>query len=47
MELGEKFVGKTFIDVLGKRNEEVVINEHGYGEFFCNAGSVSVWVMKV
>ena len=47
MELGEKFAGKVFIDVLGKREEEVMVNEDGYGEFFCNAGSVSVWVLKV
>ena len=47
MELGEKFARKTFIDVLGKREEEVTVNQDGYGEFFCNAGSVSVWVLKV
>jgi len=47
MEVGKHFSGKTFIDVLGKRNEEIVINEEGCGEFFCEAGSVSVWVLKV
>lgn len=47
MELGENFVGKTFFDVLGKRNEQVIINDNGFGEFFCEAGSVSVWIVKV
>lgn len=45
MEIGKSFAGKTFTDALGKRQEEVVINENGYGEFFCAAGSVSVWVL--
>jgi len=47
MEIGEKFSGKIFIDILGKREEEVTINENGCGEFLCAAGSVSVWVLKV
>lgn len=47
MEIGKSFSGKTFIDVLAKRKEEVLIDENGFGEFFCNAGSVSVWVLKI
>lgn len=47
MEIGEKFVGKIFIDILGKCKEEVTINENGCGEFHCAAGSVSVWVLKL
>lgn len=46
MEMGTAFANKTFIDILGKRTEEVTLNEMGFGEFFCNAGSVSVWVLK-
>ncbi len=46
MEVGKHFAGKTFIDVLGKRSEEVLINESGFGEFLCEAGSVSVWIVK-
>ncbi|MGZ5246675.1 MAG: alpha-amylase [Flavitalea sp.] len=46
MEVGARYAGKTFIDILKKQESEVVINEHGWGEFFCNAGSVSVWVEK-
>ncbi|RZK58547.1 MAG: alpha-amylase [Pedobacter sp.] len=47
MEIGKHFTGKIFIDILGKRNEEVIIDDEGWGEFFCEAGSVSVWVLKV
>ncbi|WP_316738212.1 alpha-amylase [Pedobacter aquatilis] len=46
MEIGEKFAGKTFVDALGNREGEVMINETGRAEFHCNAGSVSVWVLK-
>ncbi|WP_316785394.1 alpha-amylase [Pedobacter frigiditerrae] len=47
MEIGNHLTGKIFVDILGKRNEEVTIDEDGWGEFFCEAGSVSVWVLKV
>ena len=47
MEIGKHFVGKTFVDALGYRQQEVVIDENGWAEFHCNAGSVSVWVLKV
>ncbi|WP_131538167.1 alpha-amylase [Pedobacter nototheniae] len=46
MEVGEKFAGKTFIDALGYREQEVIIGENGWAEFHCNPGSVSVWVLK-
>lgn len=46
MEIGQKFAGKTFIDALGHREGELVIDENGWAEFHCNAGSVSVWVLK-
>ena len=45
MEIGVEFSGKTFIDFLGNRAEQVTVNEEGKGEFFCNGGSVSVWVL--
>ncbi|RZL48055.1 MAG: alpha-amylase [Pedobacter sp.] len=47
MEIGQQFAGKTFIDVLGRRNEEILINENGCGEFLCEAGCVSVWILKI
>lgn len=46
MEMGKKFAGKTFIDALGHREGELTIDENGWAEFHCNAGSVSVWVLK-
>jgi len=46
MEIGSRYAGKTFIDLLQKHPSEVVINEQGWGEFFVTAGSVSVWVVK-
>lgn len=44
MEVGKKYSGKNFVDILGKYKETVNINEEGRGQFLCNAGSVSVWV---
>lgn len=46
MEVGQKFAGKTFIDALAHREQEVLIDENGWAEFHCNAGSVSVWIVK-
>jgi len=46
MELGAHFAGNTFVDALGNREEEITIDENGWAEFYCNAGSVSVWVLK-
>lgn len=44
METGKRHSGKTFIDVCGGRQEKVPIDENGFGEFFVNEKSVSVWV---
>ena len=46
MEIGKRYTGKTFVDMLQKMPSEVVINEDGWGEFFAPAGSVSVWIEK-
>lgn len=46
MEMGKNYANKTFADALGKCNNEVTINEDGFGEFTCAPGSVSVWVIK-
>lgn len=45
MEMGARHAGKTFKDALGHRRETVTTDGHGWGEFLCNAGSVSVWVV--
>jgi len=46
MEVGKRHKGKTFVDMLGKYNEEVIIDADGFGEFHCLAGAVSVWIQK-
>lgn len=46
MEIGQRYAGKAFIDLLEKCEEEVVIDGEGWGEFTVSPGSVSVWVEK-
>lgn len=46
MEIGKRYSGKTFVDLLRKRRKKVVIDENGWAEFFAPAGGVSVWVQK-
>ncbi len=43
MEMGGAHAGKAFSDCLGNHPGKVTINEHGWGEFKVNGGSVSVW----
>jgi alpha-amylase len=42
MEVGKPF--KPFYDITGHIKEPIHTNEHGWAEFHCNGGSVSVWV---
>ncbi len=44
MEMGKRYAGKNMRDILGKDERTVIINDEGKGEFYCHAGSVSVWV---
>lgn len=46
MDVGKKHCGKTFVDALNHRQEEITIDKNGNGGFPCNGGSVSVWVLK-
>ena len=46
MEIGKRYAGKKFIDMLQKNPAEVEINEDGWGNFFAPGGSVSVWIEK-
>ena len=46
MEAGKKHSGKIFIDCIKKNSAEVTIDENGFGTFYCNPGSVSVWIQK-
>ena len=42
MEVGQ--AGKTYLDATGHVEARVTTNDDGWGEFRCEAGSVSVWV---
>lgn len=44
MEVGKP--NTTFYDLTGHISNLVQTNEHGWGEFRCEGGSVSVWVQK-
>ncbi len=44
MEVGKIHAGQTFVDALGYCQQKVTIKEEGWGEFFTNGGSVSVWI---
>jgi alpha-amylase len=46
MEMGPAQAGKVFVDALGYKPEEVTVGEDGWADFSCQAGSVSVWVLK-
>lgn len=46
MEVGVRHAGRIFADRLGYRKETVTIDKNGWGEFYCNAGSVSVWTLQ-
>lgn len=46
MYIGKQWNGEKYIDALGKREEEIMIDEEGYGNFKVNTKSVSVWGRK-
>ena len=46
MEMGKRHAGKKFFDYLGNHSAEVTIDEEGLAEFYCLAGTVSVWLEK-
>jgi alpha-amylase len=46
MEIGKRYAGKKFIDLMGKNPGEVAINMDGWGNFLAPAGSISVWIEK-
>ncbi len=46
MFIGTTHKSQVFIDALGACKQEVVIGDDGNGEFYCAAGSVSVWIQK-
>ncbi|WP_159560766.1 alpha-amylase [Streptococcus halichoeri] len=46
MEVGQDYANQVFVDYLGHCDQEVRINQDGWGDFQVEAGSVSVWLPK-
>jgi len=46
MYIGKKFAGSEFIDTLGNCEDEVIIDDDGFGIFKVKGKSVSVWIRK-
>ncbi|VEF08683.1 alpha-amylase [Streptococcus dysgalactiae subsp. equisimilis] len=44
VEIGQDFVGQTFVDYLGHCSEKVVVAEDGWLDIKVEAGSISAWV---
>ena len=44
MYIGPNFAGCDMYDITGNIQEKITVDENGYADFRCNAGSVSVWV---
>lgn len=44
--LGENFAHSQWRDYLGHREEIVSCDDQGNGQFFCNGGNLSVWVVQ-
>ena len=44
MYIGTNLIGEKFIDAIGNCQEEVIIDNEGYGLFKVKAKSVSVWI---
>lgn len=46
LTLGPEHAGQVWVDFLGHRQDEVVLDDQGRGVFRVNGGSVSVWVVR-
>ncbi|KAF9360981.1 hypothetical protein BGX26_006747 [Mortierella sp. AD094] len=46
MDVGKDKAEQVWVDMMGYWKEPVTINEDGWADFHCHAGSVSVWVQK-
>jgi alpha-amylase len=46
MEMGDRFTGKTFVDITGNRQDTIQAGEHGKVLFRVNGASVSVWITQ-
>ena len=46
MNVGKRMANSTFYDFTGKVKEKLYADQDGNGIFYCNGGSVSVWVRE-
>ena len=46
MNVGKRLAGSILYDYTGNVKEPIYIDQDGNGIFYCNGGSVSVWVKK-
>lgn len=46
MYVNKNFAGRQMYDITGNRSDIVTINADGWGNFSCNGGSVSVYVLR-
>ena len=46
INVGQRMANTTFYDYTGNVKEDVYVDQDGNGIFYCNGGSVSVWVKK-
>ncbi|QPC45679.1 alpha-amylase [Mangrovibacillus cuniculi] len=46
MYVGRQNAGETWYDITGNRGDRVVINNDGWGNFYVNGGSVSVYIQQ-
>jgi alpha-amylase len=46
MYVGSHFAGATFYDCTYNRQESVMIDANGCGNFYVNGGSISIWIKK-
>lgn len=46
MNIGEKLANTVLYDLTGNRTEKIYVDNEGNGIFYCNPGSVSVWIKE-
>lgn len=46
MYVGKKYAGQFFKDALGNAKYNIKIDENGFGEFYVNRETVSVWILE-
>ena len=46
MEVGKQNAGEVWYDITGNRKETVTINSDGWGQFYVNGGSLSIYIQK-